>query len=342
VGAWKMREDSQIKIYSANMEDYWETSWEKLASNSVESWKKYVAGAILLFQKDQLATSPAPKGFELSLKGNIPLGKGLSSSAAIELCILNGLGLLYKKTLSSEKIAKMAQQVEHQYLKVKSGLLDQFACQFSKKGSALLIDFSNLSTTPAPTAPSFESFSWVLVDSLVKRELSNSKYSERVEEYEFIKTFLNEKNIASIRDVASSDVPALFANMKENIIKRARHITSENERTQQACAALASGNIEQLGDLLYKTHKSLSEDYEVSHKNLDFLVEAAKSIPGVVGGRMMGGGFGGCALFLVHNDAIENFSSTIAQKYFDHTQLSTSPRSYRFVAGASAWTANAH
>jgi galactokinase len=342
LGAWKKRDDSLIKIHSSNMEEFWETSWELLENSLDESWKKYVAGAILLFKKSQLTDGADQKGFNLSLDGNIPLGKGLSSSASVELAVLNGLNFLYKKNLSPLELAKMAQQVEHQYLKVKSGLLDQFACQFSKKDEALLIDFSSLKTQAVPLDPVFADYSWVLVDSLVKRELSNSKYSERVEEYGKIKSILAEKGKGTLRDITYSEVSPLFAEAGENIVMRARHIVSENERTLDACACLKNGKVRTLGELLLQTHVSLSFDYEVSHPHLDFLVARGKDLPGVVGGRMMGGGFGGCVLFLVKTSEVENFSAEIAEQYFVHSGLATEPRIYRFVSGASAWTAHGH
>jgi galactokinase len=334
VAAWRPRADDRLRIYSENMGELWDTSWGDLPETANQGWKKYVGGALLLFRESHLGREP--HGLDLAITGNVPLGKGVSSSAAIELAILNGLTAVYDKPMAPVTLAQMAQQVEHRFLKLKSGLLDQFACQFSKQDSALLIDFSSLETRPAPSAPIFRRMAWVLVDSLVKRELTGSKYSERVEEYLAIQKILAAQG-KTLRGISSREVPALFASAPENLLRRARHIVSENERTLEAVDKLKLGDVEGLGRLLRQTHISLAQDYEVSHPNLDFLVATACESPGVCGGRMMGGGFGGCALFLVHAEAWSEFAREISAKYEAFSGLKTEPWSVRFVDGASAW-----
>jgi galactokinase len=335
--AWNPRKDDKIKIYSVNMDESWETSWSELEFTIDSSWKKYVGGAFLLFKEAKLTDSNL-LGLELTIQGNIPLGKGVSSSASIELAVLNGLNTLFKKDLTPLELVMMAQQVEHRFLKVKSGLLDQFACQFSKKDGALLIDFTNLEVQPSPLASTFEPYTWILVDSMVTRELSNSKYSERVNEYGLIQNILQKNDKKNLREISSPEVETLFVDAGENLLKRARHIVTENERTLKAFECLKGGDTKHLGQLLFETHESLSSDYEVSHPNLDFLVQTGKKIPGVLGGRMMGGGFGGCCLFLVEKDQALSFSTSISQQYEIFSQLKTLPRRLSFVDGASAWT----
>jgi len=337
VGAWRKRDDDKIKIYSSNMDELWETSWPEIKNSIDKNWKKYVAGALILFKEDQFPQTE-PSGLELALVGNIPLGKGLSSSASIELMVLNGLNLLYGKSVSPLSLTKMAQQVEHQFLKVKSGLLDQFASQFSREDGAILIDFETLEHQPVSAHENFSGYVWVLVDSLVERELANSKYSERVNEYERAKSILADKGL-NFRATSSGEAPLIFKDASENVFKRARHIISENERTQKAYECLKDGKVEELGRLLLDTHASLSADYEVSHKNLDFIVEASKNKSGVAGGRMMGGGFGGCCLFLVKKDSQDAFCRAIMNEYESFCSLKTAPHSYNFVGGASAWIA---
>lgn len=334
--AWRPRQDNKIRIYAANMDEFWETSWREISGAMNSSWKKYVGGALLVFKENAL-NGAAAFGLELTIRGNVPLGKGVSSSASIELAVLNGLNTLYKTKVAPVTLAKLAQQVEHRYLNLKSGLLDQFASQFGKKDHALLIDFARLETQLVPLASAFESYSWVLVDSMVKRELAGSKYSARVEECAQIKTIL-ERQEKSLRQISSADIEPLFGGASDNILRRARHIVSENERTLHAFECLRSGEVKELGRLLLAAHHSLAADYEVSHPNLDFIVNAATTMSGVVGGRMMGGGFGGCCLLLVEKRCRESFAAHIAEEYQRFCSLKTEPYNCEFVGGASAWT----
>ncbi len=335
LSGWRAREDEKIRIYSANMESFWETNWQDLESSLDEGWKKYVGGALLLFKKSYLKN---PKGFDLSILGNVPLGKGVSSSASIELSILNGLNRLYQTQAPPLELALMAQQVEHQYLNLKSGLLDQFASQFAKKDHALLIDFESRKTSDVKLSDGFKEFSWVIVDTMVKRELAGSKYSERVEECEQINNHLKTRGVENIRQVKMQDFEGLFEGVQEILVKRAHHIVSENERTLAALKFLSNDQIEEMGELLYESHASLALDYEVSHLNLDFLVEASQNIQGVAGGRMMGGGFGGCAIFLVANKSVYTFCNIIAFEYKRFAGIETEPLVFNFVDGASAFS----
>jgi len=337
VGAWRRRDDHEIKIFSHNLDDYWDTTWTSMENGIDSTWKKYVAGCFLLFREKYLGGG-VPSGVELVLHGNIPLGKGVSSSASVELAVLNGLAALFKKDVSAMDLALLAQQVEHRFLNVKSGLLDQFACQFSQKHSAILVDFAKLETRLVPLAPAFRDAVWILVDSLVTRELTNSAYSERVAEYKSILSLARAVGRENLRELTTADLPLLLAGQNETLLRRARHIVSENERTVKALECLQGGDVAGLGRLLWETHSSLSKDYEVSHRNLDFLVDTAKTLPGVYGGRMMGGGFGGCCLFLVARSQEIPFGEQLAERYAAFSNLHTQPRSVDFVEGASAWT----
>lgn len=339
VCAWRKVPNGRIRIHAGNLGEVWETSWREIEGSIDKTWKKYVGGCLLLFRERNLSDRE-PSGLEVSIFGDVPLGKGVSSSAAIELALLNGLNALFDSKMSPMDMALMAQQVEHRFLKVKSGLLDQFACQFSKPGGALLIDFESRNTEDVLLGEGFSSCSWILVDSLVKRELASSKYSERVDEYHAILEILKSQGGLRLRSLKSSDVPSLFGRAPANVYGRARHIVSENERTLEAVGHLRAGRVKETGRLLTLTHASLSKDYEVSHPNLDFMVDLANGLEGVYGGRMMGGGFGGCGIFLVERSAMESVMSTIAAEYEKFSGSRTEPRAYNFVAGASAWVEN--
>jgi galactokinase len=293
-----------------------------------------VGGSIALFM-DRYPTTAS--GFDVYIFGNVPLGKGVSSSASIELAVLNGLNYLFGAKMPPLDLALMAQQVEHRYLKVKSGLLDQFSSQFGREGEALLIDFQSLKIRHVALSKGFNHCSWVVIDSEVKRELASSKYSERVEECRRAEDELKKKGRQGIRDLRLSELNSLLGDVPENIFRRVRHIVSENERSLRALKALEHDEIEVMGRLLYESHTSLSEDYEVSHPHLDFLVNRSKDIEGVFGGRMMGGGFGGCCIFLVQKRAEEAFSRRLIEDYREFCGLDTEPLIFRFVQGASAF-----
>lgn len=328
--AWKKRDDNLVKIYSSVLDEFWETSLNEIQFSMGQLWKKYVGGSLLSFQE-----KIPLQGFELSIHSNIPLEKGLSSSASIELSIINGLNELFSGNLTSLEMSLMAQQVEHQYLELQSGLMDQLACQLSKKDHAVLIDFNSLNTKDIAIHPNFKDYNWVLVDSLVKRTLATSKYSERVTQCSHIIKNISKMGLNSFRDltiplIESLEIPPLLK-------RRALHIVSENQRTLKTSELLEKGLVKELGTILLESHQSLSENYEVSHPNLDFIVQSALSHEGVLGGRMMGGGFGGCCLFLVSKSSVKNFSHYISKVYEDFSQMKTEAKSFHFVKGSSTF-----
>lgn len=321
------RKDKKVVIYSLNYHSEFSFDLgEKLQKE--ESWQRYIYGCIEVFR----STFSIEVGFNAVINGNVPIGSGVSSSAAIEVSIMNALRNLYNVELSDLELIKLCQKVEHEHLKINSGLLDQYASQFSNEGSILMLDFKELSHKYIPA--SFGEWIWVLVDTKVKRELAGSKYSERVEEtlegYNLLKEKFQEVN--HFRDIELHHLESLGDNLL--IKKRLNHFVKENQRVLEAANCISKGDFLGLGSLLVESHESLSKDYEVSCEELDFLVQRAIDFEGCAGGRMMGGGFGGCTINLVKKDEVDKFSQKIANDYFDKFNIEPEITIYKVVRGA--------
>jgi galactokinase len=293
-------------------------------------WEQYIYGSIELFKQ----AHGIPFGFNAMISGNVPIGAGVSSSAALEVAFVNALNELYKTKLDGLAIIKLCQQVEHQYLHVKSGLLDQYASQFSKEENVLILDFKSLSHTYIHAK--IKDYVWVLCDSNIKRTLAGSKYSERVKETETALASLNKQipGIQEFRDV-EMDHLALLEDVTQQ--KRMRHYLTENSRVKAVVQALAVNDVLSFGKLLTASHQSLRDDYEVSCKELDYLVTLALDTDYCVGSRMMGGGFGGCTINLVKENHIDEFCKVIHNSYFNKFSIEPIINIYQTVNGAGVF-----
>jgi galactokinase len=293
-------------------------------------WEKYIYGSIELFKQ----CHPMASGFNAMISGNVPIGAGVSSSAALEVAFVNALNAFFKTELDGLAIIKLCQQVEHQYLHVKSGLLDQYASQFSQEGNVLILDFDSLSHNYIDDE--INGYVWILCDTNIKRTLAGSKYSERVEEtLHALKNVQHQiSEIHTFRDVEMEHL-ALLRNITEQ--KRMRHYLTENNRVRSVAAALAVKDMISFGKLLTASHQSLRDDYEVSCKELDYLVTLALETGYCIGSRMMGGGFGGCTINLVREDRVEDFCSTIQKAYFNKFSIETIINIYKTVDGAGVY-----
>lgn len=295
-----------------------------------ETWQQYVYGAISVFHE----TSHFPHGFNTVISGNIPIGSGLSSSGALEVALMNAFRSLYGLKLDDREIIKLCQRVEHEHLHIQSGLLDQFASQFSKGGQLMVIDFAELACDYFEA--DMGNYTWVVADSRVTRELADSKYMERVRQCK--------KGLEVIRDAAPAvegfrDITEKhLAYLNETIRRRIRHYVRENARVLAAKQSILEQDFIQLGRLLTESHLSLKTDYEVSCAELDFLVETAMNHSGCFGSRMMGGGFGGCTLSLVDAPRADDFMGVVQQAY--RGRFSEDARIYRFnlVDGADIFS----
>ncbi len=320
------RTDLQVNVVSRNFKG--EMNFElRVEYIPQHSWEHYVYGCIALFCQHHTVSF----GFDALIEGNVPIGSGVSSSAALEVALMNGFYHLFEVAYDPLAIIKLCQQVEHQYLHVKSGLLDQYASQFSKSGQLMVLDFESL--THQYINAEIKDYVWVLCNTKVKRSLAGSKYSERVEETQkgFDTIRKSTPGIKSMREVEEKHL-LLIKDLY--VQKRLRHYIRENERVRKSLQALISGDIEDLGNLITSSHLSLRDDYEVSCEELDFLVEEAIATNCCLGSRMMGGGFGGCTINLVKWDQVNVFTQKIREAYFRKFNMEAEITTYQLVNGA--------
>ena len=308
------REDQLVRLYSENFPEKGiiEFALTELSYDKADDWANYPKG-ILRFLKE--AGHTITTGFEIVFYGNLPNGAGLSSSASIELLtgvILQDLFDLHVARLDLVKIGKL---VENEFIGVNSGIMDQFAIGMGEKDHALLLDTNTLAYEVVPAA--FGEYVVAIMNTNKRRELADSKYNERRSECEeALHRLQKELAIAALGELSED---AFFANtqlIEELVlIKRAKHAVTENQRTIKAKKALQAGDLAEFGQLLNASHQSLKEDYEVTGIELDTLVAAAQEHPSVLGARMTGAGFGGCAIALVKKVDWEDFVAEVSAKY---------------------------
>jgi galactokinase len=293
------------------------------------SWQKYTYGCLTVFG----GQFPMTQGFEAVIWGNVPIGSGVSSSAAMEVALMNALRAQYQADMDDLALVKLCQRVEHEYLKVKSGLLDQYASQFSRVGKLMILDFNRMSSEYVDA--DMQDWTWILADSKVKRELAGSKYSERVQETANALQEIKSKNarVNGFRDITLADIALVSDPVAQ---KRIKHLVLENQRVLDAAEALRQKDFEQLGRLLTASHVSLRDDYEVSCPELDFLVDTALQMPYCAGSRMMGGGFGGCTISLVRKDSVQKFNAFMTDEYAAEYDIVTEINNYQLVDGAGS------
>ncbi|ABG57944.1 galactokinase [Cytophaga hutchinsonii] len=294
-------------------------------------WKKYMYGCIQILSD----VKKLHGGFNALIEGNVPVGSGVSSSAALEVAFMNGLNAFYNLKLDPLAIIKLCQRVEHEYLKVKSGLLDQYASQFSKENNLLVLDFQK--NTHTYISAEMDEYCWVLCNSNVTRSLAGSKYTERVMETQAALNQLSETfpDIKHFRDIKEIHISAV-KNVTQQ--KRIKHYVLENKRVQDAIAALEQQDLTHFGALLTASHLSLRDLYEVSCDEIDFLMEQAISLPYCLGSRIMGGGFGGCTINLVKKNCTQEFSKFMKFAYLKRYNMVTEINEYISVDGAHVIT----
>jgi len=324
------RMDNQIHVVSIDFDGKMKLDVDTISYEPQALWEQYIYGCISLFKQ----AHPISLGFNAMISGNVPIGAGVSSSAALEVAFVNALNEFFKAELDGLAIIKLCQQVEHQYLHVQSGLLDQYASQFSKEGKVLILDFESLSHTYINAETN--GYVWILCDSNIKRTLAGSKYSERVQETQAALKSLHQQipDIDTFRDVEMEHL-ALLEDITQQ--KRMRHYLTENTRVKTVAKALAENDMILFGRLLTASHQSLRDDYEVSCKELDYLVALALETGYCIGSRMMGGGFGGCTINLVREECIEDFCKYIQEAYFTKFSIEPIINMYQTVDGAGIY-----
>jgi galactokinase len=273
-------------------------------------------------------------GADLVFTSNVPIGAGLSSSAAIEVSIGFALLSLAGIDIDREKLAFAAQYAENEYVGTRSGIMDQFTSVFGKAGHAMLLDCRSLEREHIPL--SIKGACLVVCNTRVKHELASSEYNLRREECEEGVKLLTKKkaDIKSLRDVTETDLERYGCDLPETMARRCRHVVTENVRTLAAADALRLGDAAEVGRLMFDSHRSLRDDYEVSCPELDNLVSAASRVDGVFGARMTGGGFGGCTVNLIRSDVYEDFIACVTREY--SARFDAEPEIYAFVAADGA------
>lgn len=272
----------------------------------VKQWAKYIFGVC----RETIKRGGCVEGFDAVFAGDIPLGAGLSSSAALESVFAYAINDLFNdNSIDKFELAKIGQATEHNYCGVKCGIMDQFASIFGKKGHLMRLDCRSLEYEYFPFNPT--GYRLVLVDSAVKHELVGSPYNRRRESCERIAKRLGLK---SLREATMDDLESIKDDISEEDYKRARFVIGEKKRVLNVCDALVAGDYATVGKLMYETHEGLSKDYEVSCEELDFLNEIARKT-GVCGSRIMGGGFGGCTINLVNDEVYDTFIETARKEF---------------------------
>ena len=271
-----------------------------------QSWARYVFGVC----REILKRGGIVKGFDAVFAGNVPLGAGLSSSAALESCFAYALNDLFNdNTIDKFELARIGQSTEHNYCGVNCGIMDQFASVMGQKGKLMRLDCRSMEFEYFPFDP--EDYELVLVDSRVKHELADSPYNKRRESCERVAKRLG---LETLRDATMQMLNSIRTDITAEDYFRAKFVIEEKDRVLAVCDALNAGDYETVGQKMYETHKGLSEDYEVSCEELDFLNDIAKEC-GVTGSRIMGGGFGGCTINLVKKDLAPEFVETVKTKF---------------------------
>ncbi|MDE5666607.1 MAG: galactokinase [Duncaniella sp.] len=271
-----------------------------------QQWARYIFGVC----RETIKRGGTVKGFDAVFAGNVPLGAGLSSSAALESCFAFAVNDMFNdNTIDKFELAKIGQSTEHNYCGVNCGIMDQFASVFGKKDCLIRLDCRSLEYEYFPF--NIEGHKLVLVDSVVKHELVDSPYNKRRESCERVAKRLG---LETLRDADMEMLDAVKADISAEDYMRARFVIGEKERVLGVCDALNRGDLATVGRLMYETHEGLSKDYEVSCEELDFLNDVAKEC-GVTGSRIMGGGFGGCTINLVPDDIHDKFIETVTAKF---------------------------
>jgi len=312
----RQRSDEIISLFSEEFNEAFETRVSEVAPTD-KGWPNYILGIVDQLNKRGYRIS----GFNLNIDGDVPIGSGLSSSAAVECATAFALNEIFALNISKLDLAFMAQKAEHEFAKVRVGIMDMFASLFGKKDHVIKLDCQSLEYEYEPLY--LKDYKIVLLNTNVKHSLSSSEYNTRRQQCEegvaLVKEHYPEVN--SLRDVNMEMLDECVAPVNKTVYNRCKYVVEENQRLLAACEDLKNGDIKALGEKMFQTHDGLSKEYEVSCKELDFLVDAVRNNPDVVGARMMGGGFGGCTINIVKEEAIDGLIEQLSISYKEQMGL---------------------
>lgn len=304
------RTDNEIHLFAVDFNELFITTLHGLKP-ILQHWSTYILGVIHQFQQKGFGL----KGFNAVILSDLPIGAGISSSAALECAVAMALNELFQCKLDKFTLIKMAQMAEHEFAGVQCGIMDMFASMMGKTDCCMKLDCRSLEYEYVPLE--LNDYSLILFNTNVKHSLASSAYNTRRTECSKAVAIVQEKylHVQSLRDITIAMLNEMVMPFESLIYKRSKFVVEEIERLQMACIDLKNGNIAGLGKKMFATHDGLSNDYEVSCKELDYLVDNVRNHSAVLGARMMGGGFGGCTINIIHNDAVDAVVESVRVSY---------------------------
>jgi galactokinase len=311
-------EERKLKIYSENFDEEVEVDLDDQTLEAHNHWSDYPVGVAVVLER----SGHRLRGARLQIRGEVPIGSGLSSSAAIEVATACALAANSEFKIDRRELAVLCQRAENEFVGARVGIMDQFVSLFGQANKALLLDCRSLEFRLLPVP---DNVRLIICNTMVKHALASSAYNERRAQCEagvkHLAKFL--PNVTALRDVTIEQLEEQTHGLDEVVYRRCRHVITENARVLSAGDALEQGDLKRFGELMAESHRSLRDDYEVSCKELDLMVELAQNSRGVYGARMTGGGFGGCTVNLVADTCVEEFKDRVSQEYERITSLRT-------------------
>ncbi len=340
--AFAARSDGQVRVYSLGFDKENSFSLDDIERLEGDVWSNYVRGVAAVLQKAGYGLT----GVDMAIQGDVPIGAGLASSAALEVAVLGAFQHAAELAIDPRDQALLAQRAENEFVGVGCGVMDQMAAVMGRRDHALLIDCRSLETEAVPLNLAAHGLNIVVAHTGVRRALSDSAYNQRRQECsraaQVLAHVVGARPVRALRDVTSKDLAAHEGSLPDPLARRARHVVGENERVLETVEALRRGDLTTIGRLLYASHQSLAGDYEVSSPELDLMVQLACGVEGVVGARMTGAGFGGCTVNLVRQEAVDSFREQVIETYRSRTGLPAemyvceAVDGLRIIAGANA------
>jgi galactokinase len=310
---------SHARLVAATLQRRSEFDVAAIEHDSGERWSNYERGVALMLRREGFHVG----GFDAVVEGDVPAGAGLSSSAAVEVATATALKALFGLDVDPVRLDLLCQRAENEFVGVNSGIMDQFISTFGRRDHALFLDCRSLETRQVPIGGEAAGVEIVIADTNVKRGLVDSEYNRRRAECEEAVRRLSVwlPGIKALRDVTPEELERYGAELPDVVRRRARHVVTEDARVLASVDALTAGDLVTFGRLMDASHASLRDDYEVTVPQLDAMVEVARAVPGVLGSRMTGAGFGGSTVSLVRRDAVARFQQEVPQRYTLRTGL---------------------
>ena len=310
------REDRKLLISAENFDEEFEFNLDEVNPAPRGRWSDYAVGVAVMLER----AGHRLRGASLQIRGEVPLGAGLSSSAAVEVATACALTANSGLTIDRRELALLCQKAENEFVGARVGIMDQFVSLFGQAQHALLLDCRSLDFKLLPLP---DTVNVVICNTMVKHELASSAYNERRAQCEAGVQRLAQSlpGVKALRDVTIEQLEQFEAELSEVVYRRCRHVITENARVLSAAEALEQGDVSRFGELMGESHRSLRDDYEVSSKELNLMVDLARTVDGVFGARMTGGGFGGSTVNLVEVNQVERFKEIVATKYERITSL---------------------